>query len=189
MIDYDLIEKFRALDTKEAKTELAKYANDNFSVKLIKTKTFDNMLADLKTEVDKIPVQNELVIDVPIFPEQKPEFVNIETIVESAVSEPATVVVADKVEESKKADGKPEWLEGFSPKIVLIGASASSAGYYTCPWWIFDWIQKNSDWKENPEKFMQYSARETLKSLAYYVYRDGCVVVRETRNSKFVVLR
>ncbi|UQJ94991.1 minor capsid protein inhibitor of protease [Klebsiella phage CPRSA] len=50
-IDYEKIDGFRTLDTKEQKGALADYAQNTFQVKLNKQKSFDNMLADLVAAV------------------------------------------------------------------------------------------------------------------------------------------
>lgn len=211
-IDYEKVEGFRALDTKEQKGALAEYAQTEFGVKLNKQKSFDNMLADLVGALpdDETP---ELLIDSP-----EPEIVaykgtvtmgepvieapNVPDVVIDAsadfmeyVKEVAPEVadqiklVPDVVEAPVSAPDESKadlaWLDGFSPTIVLMGRSARSNGYYTCPWWIYDWIKQNPDWHEDPDQCPHYSARDTLKSLVYYMKRDGQVTVRETRNSSF----
>lgn len=77
-------------------------------------------------------------------------------------------------------------LTGFRPTINLIGGGR---GYYTCPWWIFQWIMDNPDWKAHPERFPHVYVHDTLKSLIYYIKRDGSVKVRETKNSQFFTLK
>ena len=77
-------------------------------------------------------------------------------------------------------------LTGFRPTIMLIGGGR---GYYTCPWWIFQWIQDNPDWKLNPHHCPHRSALDTLKSLAWFIRKDGSVKVRESRNSQFHILK
>lgn len=79
--------------------------------------------------------------------------------------------------------------EHFSPTIILMGAGGSRKGFCTLPWWIFDWINQNPDWKLDPDACPHYSARDTLRSLIYYIQRDGDVTIRETRNSGFHVLK
>lgn len=73
----------------------------------------------------------------------------------------------------------------FVPTITLIGRAP---GYYTLPWWIYQWINENPDWKSKPEKCPEYSAIPILKSLIYYINQNGFVRIRETRNSSFVDL-
>ena len=85
--------------------------------------------------------------------------------------------------------GEYKLPEHFSPTIILMGAGGSRKGFCTLPWWIFDWINQNPDWKLDPDACPHYSARDTLRSLIYYIQRDGDVTVRETRNSGFHVLK
>lgn len=77
-------------------------------------------------------------------------------------------------------------LKGFVPHIYMMGRHP---GYCHLPFWIYDWIKSNPDWKANPEKCPHWEAHQTLKSLLYYIRRDGQVRVRETRNSRFDVLK
>ncbi|AIK68163.1 minor head protein inhibitor of protease [Citrobacter phage Miller] len=210
-IDYELVEGFRALPTKEQKGALADYAQSTFEVKLNKQKSFDNMLADLEAAVPAEEDKPELLIDSPE-PEvlikvgditvtsdsmqvEKDTHVDLSADFMQYVKDVAPDVadqitlVTDDVEPpvSDSNESKPDmgWLYGFSPTIVLMGRSARSNGYYTCPWWIYDWIKKNPDWYKDPDQCPHYSARDTLKSLVYYIKRDGQVTVRETRNSSF----
>ncbi|AGJ71631.1 inhibitor of prohead protease [Escherichia phage Lw1] len=210
-IDYELVEGFRALSTKEQKGALADYAQSTFDVKLNKQKSFDNMLADLEAAVPAEEDKPELLIDSP-----EPEIlikvgditvtsdamkVEIDSPVDLSgdfmqyvkdvapcVADQITLVTDDvepPVSDSNESKPDMAWLDCFSPTIVLMGRSARSNGYYTCPWWIYDWIKKNPDWHKDPDQCPHYSARDTLKSLVYYIKRDGQVTVRETRNSSF----
>lgn len=98
------------------------------------------------------------------------------------------VPVEPPVSDSKPVSGNPAWLDGFAPSIYLMGRSASNNGYYTCPWWIYDWISQTPGWYDKPDECPHASAVSTVKSLAYYLYIDGYVTVRETRNSRFIKL-
>lgn len=98
-------------------------------------------------------------------------------------------VVEAPVSASDESKGDLVWLDTFSPTIFLMGRSARSNGYYTCPWWIYDWIKKNPDWYKDPDSCPHASAIDTIKSLVYYIKRDGEVTVRETRNSRFETFR
>lgn len=75
--------------------------------------------------------------------------------------------------------------DNFSPNIHMLG---KAPGYCTLPWWIYQWIKETPDWKDNPKAFQHPSAHQTLLSLLYYIRRDGKVLIRETRNSSFVIL-
>lgn len=216
-IDYEKVEGFRALDTKEQKGALADYAQTEFSVKLNKQKSFDNMLADLVAAVpaeEEKPellidspepeivaykgevVMGEPVIDAPNIPEvvidASQDFMNYVQEVAPEVADQIQLVpdvLEAPVSASDESKGDLAWLDTFSPTIFLMGRSARSNGYYTCPWWIYDWIKKNPDWYKDPDSCPHASAIDTIKSLVYYIKRDGEVTVRETRNSRFETFR
>lgn len=216
-IDYEKVEGFRALDTKEQKGALADYAQTEFSVKLNKQKSFDNMLADLVAAVpaeEEKPellidspepeivaykgevVMGEPVIDAPNIPDvvidASQDFMNYVQEVSPEVADQIQLVpdvVEAPVSASDESKGDLAWLDTFSPTIFLMGRSARSNGYYTCPWWIYDWIKKNPDWYKDPDSCPHASAIDTIKSLVYYIKRDGEVTVRETRNSRFETFR
>lgn len=200
-IDYEKVETFRALDAKEQKGALAEYAQTEFSVKLNKQKSFDNMLADL---VAAVPAEKEpeLLIDSPdpVIATYTGETVMDEPVINAptipeVVSQPiapfqdSIPILKASVSASDESGDELAWLEGFGPTIFLMGASARSNGYYTCPWWIYDWIKKTPDWYKQPDTCPHASAIDTIKSLAYFIKRDGEVVVRETRNSRFDTLK
>ncbi|QEG10691.1 protein Inh [Klebsiella phage KMI10] len=200
-IDYEKVEGFKALEQKEAKLQLATYAQETFDVKLNRQKSFENMLADLEAAV---PAEKpELLIDSP-----DPEIVTYE----GKQSVPDVVIdvtndfmdyvkevapeIADQIEivpdalqatvsDSETVSDELAWMEGFTPSIIMMGRSVSNTGFYTCPYWIYDWMKQNPDWYKHPDGCPHYSARQTLKSLAWYMHRDGMVTVRETRNSQF----
>lgn len=204
-IDYEKVEGFKALEQKEAKLQLAAYAQETFDVKLNRQKSFENMLADLESAV---PAEKpELLIDSP-----DPEIVTYE----GEQSVPDVVIdvtndfmdyvkevapeIADQIEivpdalqaptsDSETVSDELAWMEGFTPSIIMMGRSVSNTGFYTCPYWIYDWMKQNPDWYKNPDSCPHYSARQTLKSLAWYMHRDGMVTVRETRNSQFYTFK
>lgn len=200
-IDYEKVEGFKALEQKESKLQLATYAQETFDVKLNRQKSFENMLSDLEAAV---PAEKpELLIDSP-----DPEIVTYE----GEPSVPDVVIdmtndfmdyvkdvapeIADQIEivpdalqapvsDSETVSDELAWMEGFTPSIIMMGRSVSNTGFYTCPYWIYDWMKQNPDWYKHPDGCPHYSARQTLKSLAWYMHRDGMVTVRETRNSQF----
>lgn len=216
-IDYEKVDGFRTLDAKEQKGALADYAMTVFAVKLNKQKSFDNMLADLVAALPEDEEKPELLIDSPepeivaykgtvTMGEPVIEAPNVPDVVIDAsadfmeyVKEVAPEVadqiklVPDVVEAPVSASDESKdslaWLDTFSPTIFLMGRSARSNGYYTCPWWIYDWIKKNPDWYKDPDSCPHASAIDTIKSLVYYIKRDGEVTVRETRNSRFETFR
>lgn len=209
-IDYEKVDGFRALDAKEQKGALADYAMTVFAVKLNKQKSFDNMLADLAAAVPAEEEKPELLIDSPEpeivvkvgdvtitgdeFKIDAPVEINPRDLSGSQLLTPNTGqifelkmpdVVEAPVSYSDESKDDLAWLDGFSPTIFLMGRSASANGYYTCPWWIYDWIKQNPDWYKDPDSCPHASAIDTIKSLAFYIVRDGEVRVRETRNSRF----
>jgi len=92
----------------------------------------------------------------------------------------------DKVVKIVKTDETIELPKNFSPNMQLLG---KNPGYITLPWWIYQWIKDNPDWKSRPTSFEHPSAHQTLFSLIYYIKRNGSVMIRETRNSSFVTLK
>lgn len=129
--------------------------------------------------VIEVPVQipeKELRVEAPIGEVLEPQPVLSENTIEEAV---AQIVESEKSEPFKlPAD--------FSPHLILMG---KNPGYVTLPWWIYQWIKETPDWKSQPTSFPHPSAHQTLFSLLYYIYRDGSILVRETRNSSFVTLK
>lgn len=121
------------------------------------------------------PVVEEVKSDVEEAPEVK---------VESTVAN----IFSNEAEHRSPAHDTDSFcdLTGFRPTICLIGGGR---GYYSCPWWIFDWIVNTPDWKKYPERFPHAYVHDTLKSLIYYIKRDGSVKVRETKHSQFHTLK
>ncbi|QZI93490.1 hypothetical protein NPJJOOEL_00170 [Enterobacteria phage Brandy] len=121
------------------------------------------------------PVVEEVKSDVEEAPEVK-------------VESPVANIFSDEAEHRSPAHDTDSFcdLTGFRPTICLIGGGR---GYYSCPWWIFDWIVNTPDWKKYPERFPHAYVHDTLKSLIYYIKRDGSVKVRETKYSQFHTLK
>lgn len=225
MLDNAYIDEMRELDNKDAKTMLADYGK-TFGVDLKKTKSFDNMLADLEEAVSKIaeepmPEDNdgmsitdlidskddgdELLIDEirsavqsgDIKIGDEPLDVKIPEEVQKAAEEKGLVIVSsdesisgntieDAVEIIKKDESKFKLPESYGPRMSLMGRAP---GYMNLPWWIYQWISENEDWKDRPTDFPHPTAHDTLFTLIYYINRDGSVIVRETKNSRFVTLK
>lgn len=129
--------------------------------------------------VIEVPVQipeKELRVEAPIGEVLEPQPVLSENTIEEAV---AQITESENSELFKlPAD--------FSPHLILMG---KNPGYVTLPWWIYQWIKETPDWKSRPTSFPHPSAHQTLFSLLYYIYRNGSILVRETRNSSFVTLK
>ena len=121
------------------------------------------------------PVVEEVKSDVEEAPEVK-------------VESPVANIFSDEAEHRSTEHDTDSFcdLTGFRPTICLIGGGR---GYYSCPWWIFDWIVNTPDWKKYPERFPHAYVHDTLKSLIYYIKRDGSVKVRETKHSQFHTLK
>lgn len=121
------------------------------------------------------PVVEEVKLDVEEAPEVK-------------VESPVANIFSDEAEHRSPAHDTDSFcdLTGFRPTICLIGGGR---GYYSCPWWIFDWIVNTPDWKKYPERFPHAYVHDTIKSLIYYIKRDGSVKVRETKHSQFHTLK
>lgn len=129
--------------------------------------------------VIEVPVQipeKELRVEAPIGEVLEPQPVLSENTIEEAV---------DQIVESEKSE-LFKLPADFSPHLILMG---KNPGYVTLPWWIYQWIKETPDWKSRPTSFPHPSAHQTLFSLLYYIYRDGSILVRETRNSSFVTLK
>ena len=99
MLDKDYIEEIRVLDKKEAKAKLDEYASQ-FSIKLNKTKSFDNMLADLEVELQKLA-------DEPM-----PETTGLS--------------IADLIAADDAATGKAIFAEEVNPEAQLLIDSVSA---------------------------------------------------------------
>lgn len=127
-------------------------------------------------------LKGEAPIEIVIKPESDIRHIDMKIEIEKPVEEIETV---EKHVEIKQTSNLYELPKNFSPTITLMG---KNPGYCTLPWWIYEWILENPEWKSNPDKCHHYHAIETLKSLIYYIKRDGSVQIRETRNSTFVIL-
>lgn len=232
MLDTEYINEMRALDNKDAKTMLADYGK-TFGIDLKKTKSFDNMLADLEEGVKKLadepmPEDNDGMSISDLIddksdddsPEEQLLIDEIRSAIQSGdikigdenldpeISEElqkkaqenglqiiktdggiSTNTLEEAIEEIKKTEeGSDKFIlsEDYAPRFSLIGRSP---GFMTLPWWIYQWISETPDWKDRPLDFPHPTAHDTLLALIYYINRDGSVMVRETRNSKFVTLK
>ena len=133
---------------------------------------------DVAPEVVEVVGTGTVVYDEPV--------INAPIIPEIEFTEPAGF---DKglIAEEVKAE-TPDIIDlpaNFNPTMILFGRAP---GYCTLPWWIYQWITENPDWKARPYDFMHPSAHSTLLTLIYYIKKDGQVRIRETRNSRFFVL-
>ncbi|QBX32867.1 hypothetical protein Asfd1_241 [Aeromonas phage Asfd_1] len=129
----------------------------------------------------------DVAVAVPIAdlePEVKAEIV--EAIETSKVKIEAPFVPVEPV---KAAEVKPTssvtlaFPEGYSPKYKLVGPEGRA--FINIPYWVYDWMQ-GRDWRTEISECP--FDKEILKSLAFYIERDGLVAIRESRNSKFIVI-
>ena len=199
MFTREQIESIKALGGDDSKQALIEQAEQMGYTKLKSYKTFSALVRELekaglieqsdepaaKPDADE-QLESDESIDLPDADEQleldepaaKPELKD-ETDEQPTADEPD---VDDKpILSNEKKSVLPE---NFTPIFQLMGRAP---GYYTLPWWIYQWIVENEDWKSNIDKAHAF-AQSTLYSLVYYIERDGSVEVRETRNSKFVTL-
>lgn len=208
----------KEMSNREAKDALYDYAT-SFNVELKKTRSFENMVLDFDEslkELADVPMpdapeggintvevidmaetlkpQDDVVgvIDEDI---EEPVVVNIPT---EAVIEPTPEPVQEikiiaptelKLIDVNVVFEQPksfELPENYTPTVTLMGPSP---GYCTLPWWIYDWITQNPDWKERPHDFTRKHEIGVLLSLIYYIKRDASVKIRESRNSRFYILQ
>ena len=142
----------------------------------------DPSLVDAMKEPE--PVEETPVVE-PVIEEVQPV---VEEVPEVNAESPVDNIFSDEAEHRSPVHDTETFcdLTGFRPTICLIGGGR---GYYSCPWWIFDWIVNTPDWKKYPERFPHSYVHDTLKSLIYYIKRDGSVKVRETKHSQFHTLK
>lgn len=101
------------------------------------------------------------------------------------INEEALKEAIQKIADSEASAELFELPDNYSPSLIKIGPGA---GYCTLPWWVYEWIEKTPDWKSKPNSFPHHYGVDTIMSLIYYIKREGSVRIRETRNSRFIVL-
>lgn len=164
----ELIQKFDGLSKTDAKNGLEEFAHATWGIDLNKKKTFDNMLVELEETLTEAKTKT---VEAPVEHQE-------ESMVEDAV------VVPEVVE--TPSESITEAHDDFVPSIHPHGPGN---GYINLSWWFYEWIVAHGDdWKTKIGSCRFYNAEKTLKSLVYYIKRDGSVMIRETRNSKFVSL-
>ncbi len=187
-------------------TELTKLASEMEEETLAEGTSINDLILAADTADDKVvfdEVDPSLVEAMKepeiVIEETKEESPAVEPVVEEVKSDveeapevkvesPVANIFSDEAEHRSPAHDTDSFcdLTGFRPTICLIGGGR---GYYSCPWWIFDWIVNTPDWKKYPERFPHAYVHDTLKSLIYYIKRDGSVKVRETKHSQFHTLK
>lgn len=183
------IESFRHLGRKESKGALADLAMETWGIDLNKQRSFDNMILDLESELMVRGIDLDLTspqdTETPTPVEQEPESQEHVESVEVAPEDKVEQSVVASPEEPVTPIQPTKLPEGFVPAFALTGRE----GYIVVPWWIHEWIEKTPDWKNNIDKCRIYNSRRTLETLVYYIEKNGSVTIRETRNSRFVVLQ
>lgn len=187
-------------------TELTKLASEMEEETPVEGTSINDLILAADTAEDKVvfdeadpslvevmkepePEEQPTVIEIAEEVKQEPEQVEIKVEVpEVNVESPVANIFSDEAEHRSPVHDTETFcdLTGFRPTICLIGGGR---GYYSCPWWIFDWIVNTPDWKKYPERFPHSYVHDTLKSLIYYIKRDGSVKVRETKHSQFHTLK
>lgn len=182
-------------------TELTKLASEMEEETPVEGTSINDLILAADTAEDKVvfdeadpslvesmkepePVEETPVVE-PVIEEVQPV---VEEVPEVNAESPVANIFSDEAEHRSPVHDTETFcdLTGFRPTICLIGGGR---GYYSCPWWIFDWIVNTPDWKKYPERFPHSYVHDTLKSLIYYIKRDGSVKVRETKHSQFHTLK
>lgn len=98
---------------------------------------------------------------------------DVEEAQEVKVESPVANIFSDEAEHRSPAHDTDSFcdLTGFRPTICLIGGGR---GYYSCPWWIFDWIVNTPDWKKYPERFPHAYVRHPQVTDLLYQTRWVC---------------
>ena len=175
-------------------TELTKLASEMEEEIPAEGTSINDLILAADTAEDKVVFDeaDPSLVEVMKEPEPVEETPVVEPVIEEVpevnVESPVANIFSDEAEHRSPVHDTETFcdLTGFRPTICLIGGGR---GYYSCPWWIFDWIVNTPDWKKYPERFPHSYVHDTLKSLIYYIKRDGSVKVRETKHSQFHTLK
>lgn len=223
----DIESQFGSLSTTEGKKKLADYALKNYDIKLVRNKSFENMMNDFESAVnakfeaaraeagdaketidmgervdlskgieldpDKMDIEDETpeTTEQHVAAELSVEIVDQDQVEEKPaipfselkIEAPTATEITTQLEEKPVSDFVLSFPEDYVPKYRLIGPE--SRAFINVPYWIHDWMQ-GRNWKIEIAE-CPYD-KELLKSLAFYIERDGSVAIRESRNSKFIVI-
>lgn len=240
----DIESQFGSLSTAEGKKKLAEYALKNYGVKLVRNKSFENMMNDFENTIiasteearknagdAKEQIDLDERVDFSDSVELDPDKMDIDDVETGVNSKPVDEIVkmleepAPVVQEIEAKqlvepgeirsinDIPPEdqekiraglsdgtlviegslpiaekeytvsFPEGYTPKYRLVGPEGRA--FINLPYWVHDWMQ-GRNWRIEIAE-CPYD-KELLKSLAFYIERDGSVAIRESRNSKFIVI-
>lgn len=172
--------------------ELTKLASEMEEETPAEGTSINDLILAADTAEDKVVFDEADPSLVEAMKEPEPVIEEVQPVVEEVpevnAESPVANIFSDEAEHRSPVHDTETFcdLTGFRPTICLIGGGR---GYYSCPWWIFDWIVNTPDWKKYPERFPHSYVHDTLKSLIYYIKRDGSVKVRETKHSQFHTLK
>lgn len=137
-------------------------------------------------EPEIVQSQMAKVVSINDIPKEDKERI-VEIIKSGAITieapfEPIPAKVPEEIVE-KHPEITITFPSNYQPKYKLVGPEGRA--FINVPYWIYDWMQ-GRQWRLEIS-YCPYD-KELLKSLAYYIERDGSVAIRESRNSKFIVI-
>ena len=192
MIDMELIESFKELPARQAKNALVDYVQQFGITGLKKNKKFDDLLAEVKDQLNESEVVKE---PTPKKRKKKkePEVVEVEPpkpepVVEEKVEVITSIPIDSEEIEIKPEKEKPVLSPKFRPAFNMLGSSKHTR-YINIPYWIHDWIKSTPDWELKLEEYPNQHERKYMDTLVYFILKEGSIRVRETRNSRYDVLR
>lgn len=147
----------------------------------------------IELDPDKMDIDDETpeTTEQPVVAEPSVEIVDQDQVEEKPaipfselkIEAPTATEITTQVEEKPVSDFVLSFPEDYAPKYRLVGPEGRA--FINVPYWIHDWMQ-GRNWKIEIAE-CPYD-KELLKSLAFYIERDGSVAIRESRNSKFIVI-
>lgn len=200
MFEFDMerIEELKALPSKEAKVALQEYAQETLGIKISRSKTtVTKMVEEMMDIADQRangvePVTSvappKVSVNVVSLTEPKPEVELPAAPEETLPPETAELYneamnLLDEVEEKLVTaavahEQATEDLRNFFPITQLIGKGPTA--FIQAPYWVVDFILATPDWKA---QMQTHKEKRWLKTIMYYIERNGSVNVRESRNS------
>lgn len=185
----DMIENFKAEIKKLADEPMPEDPEDGLSLSELMDEEGSRIDVQIDTPQTTAP---ELLIEPVSSPDLKVIDVQaeIETVQSGANAEQkqeeiitfTPVPTVEKV----KIDFGTLLPKDFSPTVTLIGPTP---GYANIPYWVYDFIVQNPNWKLKIDKFKHTNDHKILYSLLYFINKNGSVKIRESRNSGFHVIQ
>lgn len=210
MIDKEYIDSLLELPKREAKEAFVEYAQ-GFGIELKKNLTIEAMIEKFTAEIkalhnEPMPEETEGLTMSELLAQEDGRIVvqaaepKVEPVVEEtpeATIDPVSDEVTQPIETPVPVEETPteaiqdqpvieseELPPGFYPTLSLMGPAP---GYTNIPYWIWDFIEQNKDWKSKIHTAREVD-RRVLYSLLYYIKRQKTVQIRESRNSRFHIL-